>query len=128
MIWAATLKLEPEEKLEDRVITLVEYLRDTLKVDSWTLRDIETNGTLGTKLSQNIFKQGFDLLHEEEFLELLSLEQVLELEIKTNNTAHFHIGLVKLIIRDGASIDIISSLKIPKKVLGDFEFVTSKYF
>jgi hypothetical protein len=127
--WAVTLSSEPEEKLESRVVKILDYLLKTNQLfpNQWVINLIDATGQYGDKLTQEQNHKDIIPLSTSDLLQLLAEEgQVIEIEATLMNNEE---ELLKIIIQDGASIDVLGSGAIfPISVLGNYQTVDRAMF
>jgi hypothetical protein len=126
--WAVTLTLEPQERLESRLVRIVEYLaHDYPRVLTlWEFSDLDATGYLGDRWTAELNEEENVFVHAEEFLALLKEGQIIELEARLIVSPK---KSVEIIVRDGFSVDILgSAIMIPDQILGDFISVDPELF
>jgi hypothetical protein len=119
--WAVTLCCEAEEKLELRVVKILEYLDKNYLLNQWEISDIEATGSYGNSLTARCNNQEIFQVSTSDLLEVMREEgQVIELDaslIKDDEE------LFKILIRDGVSIEMM-----PLTVLGKYVYVDKELF
>jgi hypothetical protein len=132
--WAVTLTLEPQERLENRLVRIVEYLtHDNLfkvlglwEIRDWEIRDLDATGYLGDRWTTELNEKEHIRVTWEKFLALLKEGQIIELEARLIDRLK---KSVEIIVRDGFSVDILGSdVIIPNEILGDFTSVDPELF
>jgi hypothetical protein len=127
--WAVTLALEPQERLENRLVRIVEYLThdNRFKVSGlWELSDLDATGYLGDRWTAQLNEKEYVYVRAEQFLALLKEGQIIELQARLIASPK---KSVEIIVRDGFSVDILgSAIMIPDQVLGDFISVDPDLF
>ena len=126
--WAVTLTLEPQERLESRLVRIVEYLaHDYPRVFRlWEFSDLDATGRLGDRWTAELNEKEHILVTWEKFLTLLKEGQIIELEARLIDRPK---KSVEIIVRDGFSVDVLGSrIMIPKQILGDFISVDPALF
>jgi hypothetical protein len=127
--WAVTLSSESQEKLESRGVKILDYLLKTNQIfpNQWVINLIDATGQYGDKLTQEQNQKDIILLSTSDLLQLFEEEgQVIELEATLMNNEE---ELLKIIIQDGASIDVLGSGEIfPLSVLGNYQTVDRAMF
>ena len=124
--WAVTLSYEQQEKLENRVARIVEYLAKDYQQNKWIISDIDATGSRGGKLTSHSNDEGVVYLSSQELLDVLREDgQVIELEatLVTNRE------LCKILVQDGVSVDVLGIGNIPPLVvLGKYTLVDVNLF
>lgn len=123
--WAVTLSYEQQEKLENRVARIVEYLAKDYQ-HQWILSDIDATGSRGDKVTSHSNDEGVVYLSSQELLEVLREEgQVIELEATLITDRE----LCKILVQDGVSVDVLGIGNIPSLVvLGKYTLVDVNLF
>ncbi len=126
--WAVTLALEPQERLESRLVRIVEYLAHDYRHVSrlWEFSDLDATGLLGDRWTAELNEEENVFVHAEEFLALLKEGQIIELEARLMASRR---KSVEIIVIDGFSVDVLGSeITIPDQILGDFISVDPALF
>jgi hypothetical protein len=127
--WAVTLSSEPQEKLESRVVKLLDSLLNKNQIfpNQWVINLIDATGKYGDKLTQEQNQKDIIHLSTSDLLQLFAEEgQVIELEATLMKHEE---ELLKIIIQDGSSIDVLGSGAIfPISVLGNYQTVDKAMF
>ena len=126
--WAVTLTLEPQGRLESRLVRIVEYLAHDYRHVSglWVFSDLDATGRLGDRWTAELNEEENVFVHAEEFLALLKEGQIIELEARLMASRR---KSVEIIVRDGFSVDVLGSeITIPDQILGDFISVDPALF
>jgi hypothetical protein len=126
--WAVTLTLEPQERLESRLVRIVEYLaHDYPRVFRlWEFSDLDATGRLGDRWTAELNEKEHILVTWEKFLALLKEGQIIELQARLIASPK---KSVEIIVRDSFSVDILGSeIMIPDLILGNFIQVDPKLF
>ena len=126
--WAVTLTLEPQERLESRLVRIVEYLAHDYRHVSglWVFSDLDATGCLGDRWTAELNEKERILVTCEKFLVLLKEGQIIELEARLIDRPK---KSVEIIVRDGFSVDILgSAIIIPNEILGNFTSVDPELF
>ena len=102
---AFTLVIQPEEKIENRVYIIVNYLAKTYLESQWLITEIDATGLLGNRLTSILNKQENITISSSDFLQLLQEEgQILDLEATLVKNSQ---EIITVFIRDGYSVDIL---------------------
>ena len=102
---AFTLVIQPEEKIENRVYIIVNYLAKTYLESQWLITEIDATGLLGNRLTSILNKQENITNSSSDFLQLLQEEgQILDLEATLVKNSQ---EIITVFIRDGYSVDIL---------------------
>lgn len=125
--WAVTLRRSAEERLEDRLVPIVKHLPERARSGLWLISDLDATGPRGGSLSRRLNEEGSFHLSPKELLEILQEDgQILELNatLQSGNRPLF-----RLIVRDGASIDVLGSgsFLLPA-VLGQYDAMDPELF
>ena len=126
--WAVTLTLKPQERLESRLVRIVEYLAHDYRHVSglWVFSDLDATGRLGDRWTAELNEKERILVTCEKFLALLKEGQIIELEARLIDRPK---KSVEIIVRDGFSVDILgSAIIIPNEILGNFTSVDPELF
>ena len=126
--WAVTLTLEPQERLENRLVRIVEYLaHDYPRVFRlWEFSDLDATGLLGDRWTAELNEEEHVFVRKEQFLALLKEGQIIELEAKLMESPK---KSLEIIVRDGLSVDVLGlEITIPDQVLGNFTSVDPELF
>ena len=126
--WAVTLTVEPQERLESRLVRIVEYLAHDYRHVSglWVFSDLDATGRLGDRWTAELNEEENVFVNAEEFLALLKEGQIIELEARLMASRR---KSVEIIVRDGFSVDVLGSeITIPDQILGDFISVDPALF
>jgi hypothetical protein len=119
-LWAITLNQTAEERLEERVASIADYLAQTYRGEQWQVLDLDATGKCGGKLTLELNEAEKLYLPSCDLLTVLTEEgQVIELEaaILVNQQPLF-----KIIIQDGVSADVLGRGKLlPSQVLGEYK-------
>jgi hypothetical protein len=117
--WAVTLRLGPNETLETRLASIVEYLESSLGRVSWQLSDLDATGPRGDELTQMLNQKGQLNISSADLLRMLREPgQVIELDAQWLREGE---RIVQLIVRDGTSVDVLGAadIDLSATVLGD---------
>ncbi len=125
--WAVTLCYHAQEKLEDRVALIVEYLAKHHHRGQWVLSDIDATGHSGGKLTRQLNNEGILRLSSADLLDVLKEDgQIIELDaalMKDNQE------LFRILIRDGISVDALGTGNfLPSSALGNYHDVDVELF
>ena len=102
---AFTLVIQPEEKIENRVYIIVNYLAKNYLESQWLITEIDATGLLGNRLTSILNKQENITISSSDFLQLLQEEgQILDLEATLVKNSQ---EIITVFIRDGYSVDIL---------------------
>lgn len=125
--WAVTLRLGEREKLEDRVVRIVECLAEVYPNAQWNIEDIDATGEIGGNLAQNFHELQYTHLSSSELLNILSEDgQVIELLATMMDQDE---KLFRIIIRDGISVDVLGTGDLlSASCLGPFDTLTVELF
>jgi hypothetical protein len=126
--WAVTLTLEPQERLENRLVRIVEYLAHDYRHVSglWVFSELDATGCFGDRWTAELNEEENVFVRTEQFLALLKEGQIIELEARLIANRK---KSVEIIVRDGFSVDILGSdIIIPNEILGDFTPVDPELF
>ncbi|NER24396.1 MAG: hypothetical protein F6J96_27570 [Symploca sp. SIO1C2] len=125
--WAITLCCKPQEKLENRVSNIVEYLVQNYQQTQWIISDIDATGSCGDKLTSHFNDEGILYLSSKELLTVLQEDgQVIDLETTLIKDEQ---ELFSIIVQDGISIDVLGVGDIlPLTVLGKYVPTDIKLF
>ena len=126
--WAVTLTLEPQERLESRLVRIVEYLAHDYRHVSglWVFSDLDATGCLGDRWTAELNEKEYVYVRTDQFLALLKEGQIIELEARLMASRR---KSVEIIVRDGFSVDVLgSAIMIPDQILGDFISVDPALF
>ena len=125
--WAITLSQTSEERLEERVSSIVDYLAKTYKDSQWQILDLDATGKYGGRLTLQLNKEDRLCLTLSDFLDMLAEDgQVIDLDaaVLVNKQTLF-----KIIIQDGSSVDILGKgVLLPSDVLGAYSASDPKLF
>ncbi|MCU7244156.1 MAG: hypothetical protein GPJ15_09750 [Microcystis aeruginosa G11-06] len=126
-LWAITLSQASEERLEDRVALIADYLGKTYKDSQWQILELDATGKWGGKLTFQLNDEEKLYLPYPDFLAILTEDgQVIDLEaaILVNDQPQF-----KIIIQDGSSVDVLGKGNLlPSEVLGSYKTSDPKLF
>ncbi|MBW4687092.1 MAG: hypothetical protein KME40_18785 [Komarekiella atlantica HA4396-MV6] len=126
-LWAITLNQTSEERLEERVTSIVVYLAKTYKDCQWQVSDLDATGKYGGRLTLQLNDEEQVYLPSSDFLVILTEDgQVIDLEavMLVNSQPIF-----KILIQDGSSVDVLGQGKLlPSEVLGEYEPSDPKLF
>lgn len=124
--WAVTLSYEQQEKLENRVARIVEYLAKDYQQSKWIISDIDATGSCGNKVTSLSNDEGVVYLSSQELLDVLREDgQVIELEATLVTDKE----LCKILVQDGVSVDVLGIGNIPPLVvLGKYTLVDVNLF
>ena len=126
-LWAITLSQTSEERLEERVASIADYLAKTYKDSQWQILDLDATGKCGGRLTLQLNKEDKLYLPSSDFLAVLAEDgQVIDLEaaILVNKQPLF-----KIIIQDGSSVDVLGKGRLlPSDVLGAYRASDPKLF
>jgi hypothetical protein len=125
--WAATLRYNGNEKLEDRVALIVEYLAKHYQLSQWVISDIDATGRRGGSLTRRLNMEGSLRLSSAKLLDILREDgQVIDLDavlVKDDQE------LFRILIRDGVSVDALGSGScLPSSALGNYEAIDAELF
>jgi hypothetical protein len=125
--WAVNLCCEAEEKLELRVVKIIEHLDKNYLLKQWVVSDIEATGSYGNYLNARCNNEEIFQVSTADLLEVMREEgQVIELDASSIEDDE---ELFKILIRDGVSIDLLGSGEmIPLTVLGKYVYVDKELF
>jgi len=126
--WAVTLTLEPQERLESRLVRIVEYLANDARHVSrlWEFSDFDATGLLGDRWTAELNEKEYVFVRAEQFLALLKEGQIIELQARLIASPK---KSVEIIVRDGFSVDVLGSdIIIPNEILGNFTSVDPELF
>jgi hypothetical protein len=125
--WAVTLNQTPEERLEERVVSIADHLARAYKDSQWQVSDLDATGKYGGRLTLQLNKEEQLDLPSSDFLTMLKEDgQVIDLEavMLVNKKPLF-----KILIQDGSSVDVLGRGELlPSSVLGEYEAVDPKLF
>ncbi len=119
--WVVTLRLEPEESLDERAARVVEYLTQDKGIIDWVITDLEALGPLGDPLSTQVeeSKRRLQVTANTLLSMLRDGGQVIELQATVIREGR---KLWQVVIRDGYSLDVLGSgAKLPDSVLGEYK-------
>ena len=124
---AFTLVIQPEEKIENRVYIIVNYLAKTYLESQWLITEIDATGLLGNRLTSILNKQENITISSSDFLQLLQEEgQILDLEATLVKNSQ---AIITVFIRDGYSVDILGVTELlPVNVLNNCIQVDANLF
>jgi hypothetical protein len=125
--WAITLSQTSEERIEERVTSITDYLAKTYADGQWQVSDLDATGKRGGKLTLQLNDKEYLNLPPSEFLAVLKEEgQVIDLEAALMINRQ---PLFKIIIQDGSSVDLLGKGDLlPSGVLGAYETSDPKLF
>jgi hypothetical protein len=125
--WAITLSQTSEERIEERVTSITDYLAKTYADGQWQVSDLDATGKRGGKLTLQLNDKEYLNLPPSEFLAVLKEEgQVIDLEAAMMINRQ---PLFKIIIQDGSSVDLLGKGDLlPSGVLGAYETSDPKLF
>ena len=136
--WAVTLLLNPQERLEDRLGTIIRYVLNVFldHLDKqWLISDLDATGKLGHYWTQKLNQIPALNLASPEFLALLDEDgQILELEATLIHPNDHHQALFTIFVRDGDTVDVVSFVSresmssIPHQILGDYREIDPQLF
>lgn len=126
MNWVISLLMRQDERIENRVLKIVEYLTKTFNISMVEIRDLDATGFLGNKYTHLLNEQGWFSISKEDIIELLSEEgQLIDCEVKFLIEKNFY----SIIINDGNIVDILSDYKrLPDQVVGLFKEEDPSYY
>jgi hypothetical protein len=118
--WAVTLNQTTEERLEERVASIANYLSKTYSDGQWQVLDLDATGECGGKLTLKLNEVEKLHLLPSDFLEVLTEEgQIIDLEAAILVAQQ---PLFKIIIQDGNSVDVLGRGNLPpSNVLGAYQ-------
>ncbi|MBO1047060.1 hypothetical protein BMF77_04706 [Dolichospermum sp. UHCC 0315A] len=124
---AFTLVIQPEEKIENRVYIIVNYLAKTYLESQWLITEIDATGLLGNRLTSILNNQENTTISSSDFLQLLQEEgQILDLEATLVKSSQ---EIITVFIRDGYSVDILGVTELlPVNVLNNCIQVDANLF
>ncbi|AFW93232.1 MULTISPECIES: hypothetical protein [Nostocales] len=124
---AFTLVIQPEEKIENRVYIIVNYLAKTYLESQWLITEIDATGLLGNRLTSILNNQENTTISSSDFLQLLQEEgQILDLEATLVKSSQ---EIITVFIRDGYSVDILGVTELlPVNVLNNCIRVDANLF
>ena len=124
---AFTLVIKPEEKIENRVYIIVNYLAKTYLESQWLITEIDATGLLGNRLTSILNNQENTTISSSDFLQLLQEEgQILDLEATLVKSSQ---EIITVFIRDGYSVDILGVTELlPVNVLNNCIQVDANLF
>ena len=124
---AFTLVIQPEEKIENRVYIIVNYLAKNYLESQWLITEIDATGLLGNRLTSILNKQENITISSSDFLQLLQEEgQILDLEATLVKNSQ---AIITVFIRDGYSVDILGVTELlPVNVLNNCIQVDANLF
>jgi hypothetical protein len=124
---AFTLVIQPEEKIENRVYIIVNYLAKTYLESQWLITEIDATGLLGNRLTSILNNQENTTISSSDFLQLLQEEgQILDLEATLVKSSQ---EIITVFIRDGYSVDILGVTELlPVNVLNNCTQVDANLF
>jgi hypothetical protein len=124
---AFTLVIQPEEKIENRVYIIVNYLAKTYLESQWLITEIDATGLLGNRLTSILNNQENATISSSDFLQLLQEEgQILDLEATLVKSSQ---EIITVFIRDGYSVDILGVTELlPVNVLNNCIQVDANLF
>jgi hypothetical protein len=127
---AITLVINPEEKIENRVFLIVDYLDKTYLQSQWIITEIDATGLLGNCLTHTLNNQQNTTIYPQQFLQILQENgQILDLEATLIKNPQAPQDIITIIIRDGYSVDILGYTELlPVNVLKDFISVDPHLF
>jgi hypothetical protein len=103
--WAVTLNQTTEERLEERVASIANYLSKTYSDGQWQVLDLDATGEWGGKLTLKLNEAEKLYLPPSDFLAILTEKgQVIELEAAILVAQQ---PLFKIIVQDGNSVDVL---------------------
>jgi hypothetical protein len=125
--WAVTLNQTPEERLEERVVSIADHLAKAYKDSQWQVSDLDATGKYGGRLTLQLNKEEQLDLSSSDFLTMLKEDgQVIDLEVVMLVNKK---PLFKILIQDGSSVDVLGRGELlPSSVLGECEAVDPKLF
>jgi len=126
--WAVTLCCEEQEKLEERVAKIVEYLAENCALSNeWVIYEIDATGRCGDRLTKKGNNQEIFSLSISDLLSVLNEDgQVIELDASLIECGD---EVFKIVIRDGMSVDVLGSGEVlPLSVIGKYTFVDNSWF
>jgi len=126
--WAVTLTVEPQERLESRLVRIVEYLAHDYRHVSglWVFSDLDATGCFGDRWTAELNEKEYVYVRTDQFLALLKEGQIIELEARLIARSK---EAVQIIVRDSFSVDVLgSAIMIPDQILGDFISVDPDLF
>ncbi len=117
-IWAVTLAIAHQEKLETRLLGIIQYLSQIYPQSQWVISDIDSTGSYGNKLTCRANQEEFYLSP----IELLTVcqedGQIIDLEATLVASEQ---ELCKILVQDGVSIDVLGvGDLLPEIVLGEY--------
>ena len=124
---AFTLVIQPEEKIDNRVYIIVNYLAKTYLESQWLITEIDATGLLGNRLTSILNNQENTTISSSDFLQLLQEEgQILDLEATLVKSSQ---EIITVFIRDGYSVDILGVTELlPVNVLNNCIQVDANLF
>ncbi|KYG08303.1 hypothetical protein BE21_24400 [Sorangium cellulosum] len=105
--WAVTLILDELERLEDRILAIVEHTAIETDERCWEIEELDATGRLGNQLTRQANETSPIGLIADVFLELLREDgQIVELDatLKKNGC-----DLLRVLVRDGLSVDVLGT-------------------
>ncbi len=117
--WVVTLNYNKQERLEDRVANIVNYMAQQYPNAQWHIFNIDATRIEGDRLTHYGNIHSTFTIFSQDLLTLLQEEgQVIELDVSLIDCQQ---ELLKISIRDGISVDVLGVEKcLPKSVLGDY--------
>ncbi|XXT17618.1 hypothetical protein WME94_46050 [Sorangium sp. So ce429] len=105
--WAVTLILDEQERLEDRILAIVEHTAGDTDERYWEIEELDATGKLGNQLTHRANKTIPIGLVTAAFLELLREDgQIIELDVTFKRKG---CNALRVIVRDGLSVDILGT-------------------
>jgi len=124
---AVTLVIQPEEKIENRVHIIANYLAKIYPESQWMIKEIDATGLLGNHLTFILNNQTNITISLLDFLQLLQEEgQVIDLEATlVKNTQE----VITIFVRDGYSVDLLGLTELlPVNLFKDYIQVDANLF
>lgn len=115
-IWAVTLKIAGQERLEERVLRVVQHLAATMQDHAgWYVEDIDATGSVGSEATHRLNAAQNIRLTTSQLSEILGEDgQVIELDAALQREGR---EVLRIIVRDGASADVLGTGELPGTVV-----------
>lgn len=105
--WAVTLILDDRERLEERVLAIIERTASETDERCWVLEELDATGRLGNELTRQLNETSPIGLATAVLLELLREDgQIIELDAALKKMG---CDSLRVIVRDGLSVDILGT-------------------
>ena len=125
--WAITLSQNSEERIEERVASITDYLAKEYESSQWQISDLDATGKRGGRLTLQLNEEDKLCLSSSDLLIILTEDgQVIDLEVAIIVDKK---PLFKIIIQDGSSVDILGKgTLLPSNVTGVYKTSEPKLF